>query len=90
MSLTEARRWASLPVLCFLFGCSVLRILLLSLKSRVLQKDAEQESQMSAEIQDMQQELSMVNIMDEFARYARLEKKINKMMDSCESPGQLN
>uniref|UniRef100_A0A8C5YSL3 Guided entry of tail-anchored proteins factor 1 n=1 Tax=Marmota marmota marmota TaxID=9994 RepID=A0A8C5YSL3_MARMA len=56
----------------------------------VLQKDAEQESQMSAEIQDMQQELSTVNIMDEFARYARLEKKINKMMDSCESPGHLN
>lgn len=45
---------------------------------------------MRAEIQDMQQQLSTVNIMDEFARYARLEKKINKMMDSCESPRQLN
>ncbi|PNI55637.1 WRB isoform 6, partial [Pan troglodytes] len=34
--------------------------------SRVLQKDAEQESQMRAEIQDMKQELSTVNMMDEF------------------------
>ncbi|XP_069927771.1 guided entry of tail-anchored proteins factor 1 isoform X2 [Oryctolagus cuniculus] len=36
--------------------------------SRALQKDAEQESQMRAEIQDMKQELSTVNMMDEFAR----------------------
>ncbi|XP_010634835.1 tail-anchored protein insertion receptor WRB isoform X2 [Fukomys damarensis] len=49
--------------------------------SRLLQKDAEQESQMRAEIQDMKQELTSVNMMDEFARYARLERKINKMTD---------
>ncbi|XP_053773223.1 guided entry of tail-anchored proteins factor 1 isoform X4 [Desmodus rotundus] len=53
--------------------------------SRVLQKDAEQESQMRAEIQDMKQELSTVNMMDEFARYARLERKINKMTDKLKT-----
>uniref|UniRef100_A0A8D1E256 Guided entry of tail-anchored proteins factor 1 n=4 Tax=Suina TaxID=35497 RepID=A0A8D1E256_PIG len=55
------------------------------LMSRVLQKDAEQESQMRAEIQDMKQELSTVNMMDEFARYARLERKINKMTDKLKT-----
>lgn len=55
--------------------------------SRVLQKDAERESQMRAEIQDMKQELSTVNMMDEFARYARLERKINKMTDKLKTHG---
>ncbi|XP_045357304.1 guided entry of tail-anchored proteins factor 1 isoform X1 [Leopardus geoffroyi] len=55
------------------------------LMSRVLQKDAEQESQMRAEIQGMKQELSTVNMMDEFARYARLERKINKMTDKLKT-----
>ncbi|XP_054324764.2 guided entry of tail-anchored proteins factor 1 isoform X1 [Pongo pygmaeus] len=58
---------------------------LLGEMSRVLQKDAEQESQMRAEIQDMKQELSTVNMMDEFARYARLERKINKMTDKLKT-----
>lgn len=53
----------------------------------MLQKDAEQESQMRAEIQDMKQELSTVNMMDEFARYARLERKINKMTDKLKTHG---
>lgn len=55
--------------------------------SRLLQKDAEQEAQMRAEIQDMKQELSTVNMMDEFARYARLERKINKMTDKLKTHG---
>lgn len=55
--------------------------------SRVLQKDAEQESQMRAEIQGMKQELSTVNMMDEFARYARLERRINKMTDKLKTHG---
>ncbi|KAM5160764.1 tripartite motif-containing protein 43B-like [Callospermophilus lateralis] len=53
--------------------------------SRVLQKDAEQKSQMRTEIQDMQQELSTVKMMEVFARYTRLEKKINKMMDKLKT-----
>lgn len=53
----------------------------------MLQKDAEQESQMRAEIQSMKQELSTVNMMDEFARYARLERKINKMTDKLKTHG---
>ncbi|XP_034884771.1 guided entry of tail-anchored proteins factor 1 isoform X3 [Mirounga leonina] len=58
---------------------------LLRTMSRLLQKDAEQEAQMRAEIQDMKQELSTVNMMDEFARYARLERKINKMTDKLKT-----
>lgn len=42
---------------------------------------------MRAEIQDMKQELSTVNMMDEFARYARLERKINKMTDKLKTHG---
>ncbi|EDL03689.1 tryptophan rich basic protein, isoform CRA_d [Mus musculus] len=90
MSASETDRWAWLLVLSFVFGCNLLRILLPSLSSfisRVLQKDAEQESQMRAEIQGMKQELSTVNMMDEFARYARLERKINKMTDKLKTHG---
>ncbi|XP_077654215.1 guided entry of tail-anchored proteins factor 1-like [Urocitellus parryii] len=53
--------------------------------SRVLQNDAEPKPQMRAEIQDMKQLFSMVNKMDEFARYARLEWKINKMVDQLKT-----
>lgn len=42
---------------------------------------------MRTEIQDMKQELSTVNMMDEFARYARLERKINKMTDKLKTHG---
>uniref|UniRef100_A0A8I6AAH3 Guided entry of tail-anchored proteins factor 1 n=1 Tax=Rattus norvegicus TaxID=10116 RepID=A0A8I6AAH3_RAT len=93
MSASETDRWAWLLVLCFVFGCNVLRILLPTLSSfisRVLQKDAEQESQMRAEIQSMKQELSTVNMMDEFARYARLERKINKMTDKLKTHGSVD
>uniref|UniRef100_A0A7M4FEE1 Guided entry of tail-anchored proteins factor 1 n=1 Tax=Crocodylus porosus TaxID=8502 RepID=A0A7M4FEE1_CROPO len=57
--------------------------------SRLLQKDAEQESQMRAEIQNMKQELSTISMMDEFARYARLERKINKMTDKLKTHGRV-
>ncbi|XP_069886811.1 guided entry of tail-anchored proteins factor 1 isoform X3 [Dipodomys merriami] len=90
MGTGEADRGAWLLVLGFVFGCNVLRILLPSFSafvSRVLQQDAEQESQMRAEIQDMKQELATVNMMDEFARYARLERKINKMTDKLKTHG---
>uniref|UniRef100_A0A8I5NS05 Guided entry of tail-anchored proteins factor 1 n=1 Tax=Papio anubis TaxID=9555 RepID=A0A8I5NS05_PAPAN len=63
MGMTKANRWAWLLVLRFLFGCRVLQILLpsFSFMARVQRKDAEQESQMRAEIQDMKQELPVVN-----------------------------
>uniref|UniRef100_A0A2K5XSZ8 Uncharacterized protein n=1 Tax=Mandrillus leucophaeus TaxID=9568 RepID=A0A2K5XSZ8_MANLE len=84
MSSAVANHWAWLLVLSFLFGCNVLRILLLSFSSfmsRVLQADAGQESQMRMEIH----ELSMVNMMEEFASYAMLERKINKMADKLKT-----
>uniref|UniRef100_A0A2K6C740 Uncharacterized protein n=1 Tax=Macaca nemestrina TaxID=9545 RepID=A0A2K6C740_MACNE len=72
MSSAVANHWAWLLVLSFLFGCNVLRILLLSFSSfmsRVLQAD----------------ELSMVNMMEEFVSYAMLERKISKMTDNLKA-----
>lgn len=55
--------------------------------SKMVQKDAEQESEMRAEIQEMKKEQSSISMMDEFARYARLERKINKMTDKLKTHG---
>ena len=55
---------------------------------KVLQKDAEQERDMRAEIQEMKKEHNSVSMMDEFARYARLERKINKMTDKLKTHGE--
>lgn len=56
----------------------------------MVQKDAEQESEMRAEIQEMKKEQSSISMMDEFARYARLERKINKMTDKLKTHGEKN
>lgn len=56
--------------------------------SKMVQKDAEQESDMRAEIQEMKKEQSSISMMDEFARYARLERKINKMTDKLKTHGE--
>lgn len=56
--------------------------------SKMVQKDAEQESEMRAEIQEMKREQSSISMMDEFARYARLERKINKMTDKLKTHGE--
>ncbi|XP_018586940.1 tail-anchored protein insertion receptor WRB-like isoform X2 [Scleropages formosus] len=53
--------------------------------SKVFQKDAEAEMEMRTDIQEMKMELSTVSMMDEFARYARLERKINKTTDKLKS-----
>ena len=53
-----------------------------------VQKDAEQEGEMRAEIQEMKKEHSSISMMDEFARYARLERKINKMTDKLKTHGK--
>lgn len=54
----------------------------------MVQKDAEQESEMRAEIQEMKREQSAISMMDEFARYARLERKINKMTERLKTHGE--
>lgn len=54
----------------------------------MVQKDAEQESEMRAEIQEMKKEQSSISMMDEFARYARLERKINKTTDKLKTHGE--
>lgn len=56
--------------------------------SKILQKDADQEMEMRTEIQNMRLELSSISMMDEFARYARLERKINKMTDKLKTHGK--
>ncbi|XP_030433435.1 tail-anchored protein insertion receptor WRB [Gopherus evgoodei] len=84
--MAESGAW--LLVLSSVFLCNLLKILLpfcSSIISRLLQKDAEQESQMRADIHNMKQELSTISMMDEFARYARLERKINKMTDKLKT-----
>ncbi|MEQ2211565.1 GET complex subunit get1 [Xenoophorus captivus] len=53
--------------------------------SKMVQKDAEQESEMRTEIQQMKKEQSSISMMDEFARYARLERKINKTTDKLKT-----
>ncbi|CAF93204.1 unnamed protein product, partial [Tetraodon nigroviridis] len=55
--------------------------------SKMVQKDAEQESEMRAEIHEMKKEQSTISMMDEFARHARLERKINKMTDKLKTHG---
>ncbi|OXB79523.1 UNVERIFIED_CONTAM: hypothetical protein H355_000339 [Colinus virginianus] len=91
--MAESGAW--LLVLSAVFLCNALKILLPSCSSivsdisRLLQKDAEQESQMRAEIQNMKQELATISMMDEFARYARLERKINKMTDKLKTHGRV-
>ncbi|XP_048853727.1 guided entry of tail-anchored proteins factor 1 [Brienomyrus brachyistius] len=68
--------------------CNLVKTLLPSISSflsKVFHKDAEHELEMRKEIQDMKKELSSISMMDEFARYARLERKINKMTDKLKS-----
>ncbi|KAF5906075.1 tail-anchored protein insertion receptor WRB [Clarias magur] len=79
-----------LLVLSSVFLCNLVKILLpsiSSLLSKILQKDADQEMEMRTEIQNMRLELSSISMMDEFARYARLERKINKMTDKLKTHG---
>uniref|UniRef100_A0A8C5DDI3 Guided entry of tail-anchored proteins factor 1 n=1 Tax=Gouania willdenowi TaxID=441366 RepID=A0A8C5DDI3_GOUWI len=75
-------------VLCSVFLCNLMKILLPTVSSflaKMLQKDAEQENEMRAEIQEMKKEQCSISMMDEFARYARLERKINKTTDKLKT-----
>ncbi|XP_066455051.1 guided entry of tail-anchored proteins factor 1 [Eleutherodactylus coqui] len=88
MAAAAAAEGGWLLVLGAVFLCNLLKLQLPALSaivSRLLQKDAEQEQQKRADIQRMRQELSTISMMDEFARYARLERKINKMTDKLKT-----
>ncbi|TNN69770.1 Tail-anchored protein insertion receptor WRB [Liparis tanakae] len=83
-----AAGYAWFLVLGSVFLCNLMKTLLptiSSLLSKMVQKDAEQESEMRVEVQEMKKEHASINMMDEFARYARLERKINKMTDKLKS-----
>ncbi|XP_072369368.1 guided entry of tail-anchored proteins factor 1 isoform X2 [Scyliorhinus torazame] len=85
-----AESYAWLLVLGSVLLCSLFKMLLPTLSSlmaKLLQKDGETELQMRIEIGNMKQELTMISMMDEFARYARLERKINKMTDKLKTHG---
>lgn len=43
---------------------------------------------MRTEIQQMKKEQSSISMMDEFARYARLDRKINKTTDKLKTHGE--
>uniref|UniRef100_A0A671KQM2 Guided entry of tail-anchored proteins factor 1 n=1 Tax=Sinocyclocheilus anshuiensis TaxID=1608454 RepID=A0A671KQM2_9TELE len=71
-------------VLSSVFLVNLVKTLLPSISSflsKIFQKDADQEMEMRTEIQNMKMELSTISMMDEFARYARLERKISKITD---------
>ncbi|XP_018604198.2 guided entry of tail-anchored proteins factor 1 [Scleropages formosus] len=77
-----------LVVLASVLSCNVVQTLLPSITSfvsKAFQKDAEQEMEMRTEIQNLKRELATISMMDEFARYARLERKINKMTDKLKT-----
>lgn len=83
-----ASGYAWFLVLGSVFLCNLMKTLLPSISSflsKMVQKDAEQESEMRAEIQEMKKEQSSISMMDEFARYARLERKINKTTDKLKT-----
>ncbi|CAL1571941.1 unnamed protein product [Knipowitschia caucasica] len=83
-----AAAYAWLLVLCSVFVCNLMKALLPSISSilsKMLQKDADQESEMRAEIQNLKREQFSISMMDEFARYARLERKINKLTDQLKT-----
>ncbi|XP_062906426.1 guided entry of tail-anchored proteins factor 1 [Mobula hypostoma] len=87
-SLNMAESCAWLLVLGSVLLCSLFKMLLPTLSlliAKFLQKDGETELQMRIEIGNMKQELATISMMDEFARYARLERKINKMTDKLKT-----
>ncbi|XP_051870308.1 guided entry of tail-anchored proteins factor 1 [Pristis pectinata] len=86
LNMAESCAW--LLVLGSVLLCSLFKMLLPTLSlliAKFLQKDGETELQMRIEIGNMKQELATISMMDEFARYARLERKINKMTDKLKT-----
>uniref|UniRef100_A0A3P9KR51 Guided entry of tail-anchored proteins factor 1 n=1 Tax=Oryzias latipes TaxID=8090 RepID=A0A3P9KR51_ORYLA len=87
-----AAGYAWFLVLGSVFLCNLMKTFLStlsSLLSKMIQKDAEQESEMRTEIQGMKMEQSSISMMDEFAKYARLERKINKTTDKLKTHGEM-
>ncbi|XP_061733441.1 guided entry of tail-anchored proteins factor 1 [Nerophis ophidion] len=83
-----AAGYAWFLVLGSVFLCNLMKTLLPSISSflcKTVQKDAEEETEMRAEIQAMKKEQSSISMMDQFARYARLDRKINKMTDKLKT-----
>uniref|UniRef100_A0AAY4AJB3 Guided entry of tail-anchored proteins factor 1 n=1 Tax=Denticeps clupeoides TaxID=299321 RepID=A0AAY4AJB3_9TELE len=80
-----------LLVLGFVVLCNLVKTLLPSISShlaKVFQNDADCEAEMRAAVQDMRKQLSAISMMDEFARYARLERKISKTTDRLKTYGE--
>ncbi len=44
-------------------------------------QENEQEADLRRQLRDMQVELKTINMVDEFARYAKLERKINRLKE---------
>ncbi|KAM6970246.1 guided entry of tail-anchored proteins factor 1-like [Aplochiton taeniatus] len=77
-----------LLVLVSVLLCNLVKMFLPSISCylfKLVQKNEEHEVEMRVEIQCMKKELSSISIQDEFARYARLERKINKTTDKLKT-----
>uniref|UniRef100_UPI00358FFCB5 guided entry of tail-anchored proteins factor 1 n=1 Tax=Myxine glutinosa TaxID=7769 RepID=UPI00358FFCB5 len=70
-----------LVVLIVVFVCNLCRLLLPSfavLVARLVQSASQREEVLRSQLRDMRKELLGISIMDEFARYARLERRVNQ------------
>ncbi|CAN0221840.1 unnamed protein product [Lampetra planeri] len=52
---------------------------------RLTQPDSGRELELREELRKMRRELATISVMDEFARYARLERRINKASDELKT-----
>uniref|UniRef100_S4RSP1 Guided entry of tail-anchored proteins factor 1 n=2 Tax=Petromyzon marinus TaxID=7757 RepID=S4RSP1_PETMA len=78
--------WA--VVLFVVFLCNLCRLLLPAfalLVVRLTQPDSGRELELREELRKMRRELATISVMDEFARYARLERRINKASDELKT-----
>uniref|UniRef100_A0A8C4N5T1 Guided entry of tail-anchored proteins factor 1 n=1 Tax=Eptatretus burgeri TaxID=7764 RepID=A0A8C4N5T1_EPTBU len=70
-----------LVVLMVVFLCNLCRLLLPSfavLVAHLVQSASKREEMLRSQLRDMRKELLGISIMDEFARYARLERRVNQ------------
>ncbi|KAL1419704.1 hypothetical protein MTO96_024973 [Rhipicephalus appendiculatus] len=56
---------------------------------QVISQETEMESNMRRQVCDLRAELGSMNIVDEFAKYAKIQRKINKMSEELAHQAQL-
>ncbi|CAN7981729.1 guided entry of tail-anchored proteins factor 1 [Ixodes scapularis] len=56
---------------------------------QVISQESEMESNLRRQVCDLRAELGGISIVDEFAKYAKIQRKINKMSEELSHQGQL-